>query len=201
MLYSRSALKISLILVVCTAFALIVAAGFLPCIRARRLLAKAESLQIGKASLSDAQQLPENLEGTPTRACSPAECELIFGTGNFSGNFALPQEWRGQGEAFAVRIHVKNGLVDRKDLTYWIGAGSTISAVWVSETLDWPGNPKEPRWSKIEGTQGAHYLVHVRMTPSDSTEIRKKYTSFNWNCFWKYQGCQDEHELMPTGEW
>jgi hypothetical protein len=71
----------------------------------------------------------------------------------------------------------------------------------VTEKQDWPGDPKGRRWTEGEGTQGVHKIVFIRLTPSDPVDIRKKYTSFNWNCFWQYQGCKDEHELMPTGDW
>jgi hypothetical protein len=111
----------------------------------------------------------------------------------------LPYWWRDQGEIFLVRIHVKDGLVDQKELLYLIGLGSVMSAVAVVEKVDWAGSPIAQRWRKTEGN--VHNIVSVRMTPTDSIEIRKRYTSFNWNCFWQFQGCKDEHELMPTGDW
>jgi hypothetical protein len=198
--HPRKVRKIWLIVVASTGFALALAAAIylaLPVIRARRILAKAESLQIGKSTFSEAQQIPDQIETTPVGACSAAECEWLSGT----SNFGVPDWWRGKGQGFMVRIHVKDGLVDWKELYYWIGAGSVISAVGIAEHEDWSGNSKTPRVNKFGGTQGQHLIVHIRLAPSDSTEIRKQYTSFNWNCFWRYQGCSGEHELMPTGDW
>ena len=183
----------------CTAFALALFVAVylaIPPMRARRDLEKWERIQIGKSTFSQAQTVAAQFEGR-TGTCSPVECGWIFGT----SNFALPDWWRGKGQALAVQIHVKDGLVDRKELMYWIGEGSMVSAVNVTETGDWPGNLKEPRWTKIEGTQGVHYIVRVNISPSDSANVRKRYTSFNWNCMWQYQGCKDEHELMPTADW
>jgi hypothetical protein len=100
-------------------------------IRARRIFAKAESLQIGKSTFPQAEKVATQFDGGSVGPCSPAECEWYFGT----SNFALPGWWSGEGEAFVVRLHVKDGLVDRKVLIYWIGAGSTMSAVIVTEKL------------------------------------------------------------------
>lgn len=199
-LYSRKSLKVSLTVIACVGFVLAVAAAIyiaLPSIRARRLFERQDSIQIGKSTFSDVQLIPSQIQTEPIHSCSPAECEWLFGV----ANFAVPDWWRGWGVAFTVRIHVKDGQVDRKDITYWIGEGSTISAVSVTEKQDWPVNPKDLRSVKTEGTQGQHLIVYIRMTPSDPADVRKQYTSFNWNCLWKYQGCKDEHELMPTGDW
>ncbi len=202
--HSRRPLRVKLAVFACTGVALALAAATylaIPPMRARRIFAKVELLQVGKSTFSEVQQLvgqlgAEQIEPQPGTVCSAAECEWKFGTSNFS----VPGWWRGYGQAFLVSIHVKNGLVDRRELLYFIGDGSVLSDVYVLEKRGFLGNPRERRWTKGEGTQG-HFIVNVYMTPSDPPDIRKRYTAFNWNCLWQYQGCKDEHELMPAADW
>ena len=197
---SRRPLKVALIAVACIGLALVsVVVIFLAKapLLARRIFAKSETIQVGKSTFTQARQVAEQFENTTHGACTPSKCEWVFGTSNSN----LPHWWRNQGEIFLVSIHVKDGLVDQKDLLYLIGLGSVMSDVGVSEKKDWTGSPRAAGWTEGEGTQGVHKFENVRMTPSDSPETRKRYTSFNWNCLWKYQGCKDAHELMPTGGW
>ena len=199
-LYARMSLKVSLTVIACVGFVLALAAALYlakPAICARRTLAKMETIRIGGTTFVEAEQIAGQIEAKPTGVCSPAECEWVYGI----SNLPVPDWWRGQGEVFRVYIHVKGGLVDWTQLQYWIGFGSIVSGVTVSEKVDWPSNRKDTRSIKAEGWRGPNSFISVRMTPSDSAEIRKQYTSFNWNCFWQYQGCNNAHELMPAGDW
>ncbi len=38
----------------------------------------------------------------------------------------------------------------------------------------------------------------ARMTPRSSAEDWRRYTAFNYSCLWKYKGCKDGVELLPT---
>jgi len=199
-LHSRKPLKVSLIVIACTGFVLaLTATVFLVklSISARGALGKAERIQIGRSTFSEAQQIAEQIEAKPRGACSPAECEWVL----WIGNISVPELWRGQGEVFKASIHVKDGLVDQKDFGYWIGFGSIVSGVTVSEKMDWPGRPRETRSETVYVSEKAHNIINMWLTHKDSANTTKQYTSFNWNCFWQYQGCKDEHELMPTGDW
>jgi hypothetical protein len=192
--------RILMIGAACTALVVALVASIyvaMPSIRARRAVAKTESLQIGRSTFSEGKQLAEQMEAKPRGACSPAECEWIL----WIGNIAVPELWRGQGEVFEASFHVKDGLVDQKDFGYWIGFGSIVSGVTVSEKMDWSGRPIETRSDTNFASEGDRSVIHLWLTPRDSTDTRKRYTSFNWNCFWQFHGCEDAHELMPTGDW
>jgi len=38
----------------------------------------------------------------------------------------------------------------------------------------------------------------ARMTPRSSAEDWRRYTAFSYGCLWKYKGCKDGVELLPT---
>jgi hypothetical protein len=183
---SRKPVKVALIAVACIGLALAsVAVVFLAKapLLARRIFTKSEAIQVGKSTFTQAQQVAEQFENTTHGGCTPSECEWMFGTSNSD----LPHWWRDQGEIFLVRIHVKDGRVDQKDLLYLIGLGSVMSDVGVSEKEDWTGSPRAPRWTEGEGTQGVHKIENVRLTPSNSAETRKRYTSLTGTAFGNFK--------------
>jgi len=40
----------------------------------------------------------------------------------------------------------------------------------------------------------------VYMPPRSSAEDWQRYTAFNYSCFWKYKGCKDARDLLPTAD-
>jgi hypothetical protein len=101
---------------------------------------------------------------------------------------------------------VKNSLVMRKYTGFGI-EGARIDAfspstVWFEEQEHWGrGNTPEPvsaGWHTSE--LFLHYRFTVRMTPKASTADRRRYTAFNYSCFWKYKGCTDARDLLPTAD-
>jgi hypothetical protein len=117
-------------------------------------------------------------------------------------NTELPQWWRGLGEAFVVAFDVKNSVVVRKNTGFGIGRSDEFSpsSIGLIEQENWGrGNTPEPvaaGWSTSELYR--YYEFTVYMTPKAAAADRRRYTSFNFNCFWKYKGCKDARELLPT---
>lgn len=174
-----------------------------PTIRARYLLSKLETLQLGRSTFEDAQRLAKQIGAKPTRfgPCNRSECEWD----TRMDNSELPRWWRGSGEAFVVSFNVKDSIVVRKNTGYGIGKETDTffpSQVSLQEQEHWRGAPRlEPvaaGWGPSELYR--YYMFQIYMTPKASAEDRRRYTSFNFNCFWKYKGCKDARELLPTAD-
>jgi hypothetical protein len=173
-----------------------------PSIRARYLLNELDTLQLAHSTFDDAQRLAAKIHAKPDpyRACDRLACMWIVSIDNAQ----IPQWWRGSGETFAVTFSVKDSLLVRKSAAYGIGLDGLFhpSTVTIEEQEHWlPRNAKEP----VETGWGSsdwypYYQFGVRMTPKVSVEDRRRYTSFNFNCFWKYKGCKDARELLPTAD-
>jgi hypothetical protein len=119
-------------------------------------------------------------------------------------NAYLPRWWRGAGEAFIVAFDVKDSLVVRKNTGFGIGTLDSFSRsqVGLVEQEHWGRVPyREPvqtGWYSSERFR--YYQFVVYMTPKASAEDRRRYTAFNYSCFWKYQVCKDARELLPTAD-
>lgn len=171
-----------------------------PAIRARYLFGKLESLRLG-SSFEDAQRLAEQIDAKPYGACDRSACEWNVRMGNSE----LPRWWRGPGETFAVTFDVKDSIVARKSTGYGIGIETDTfspSSVGLEEQEHWGrSRRREPvvaGWGTSELYR--YYEFSVYMTPRASAEDRRRYTSYNYNCFWKYKGCRDARELLPTAD-
>jgi hypothetical protein len=173
-----------------------------PSIRARYLFRKLETLQLGHSTFEDAQRLAQKINAKPSDSCDRSACEW----GTRVDNAWLPQWWRGSGETFFISFTVKDSLVVRKNTGFAIGLGAngsfTPSEVSLEEQEHWGrGNTREPiqaGWYTTELFR--YYWFTVRMTPKASVEDRRRYTAFNYGCFWKYQGCRDARDLLPTAD-
>jgi hypothetical protein len=173
-----------------------------PSIRARYLLNELKTLQLGHSTFEDADWLARRIHAKPDPhgACDRSECMWSVAI----DNARIPQWWRGSGETFAVSFSVKDSLVVRKDVAYGIGLNGSFhpSLVSIEEQEHWPRRterePLETGWGSTDLYR--YYQFGVRMTPKVSVDNRRRYTSFNFNCFWKYKGCNDARELLPTAD-
>jgi hypothetical protein len=188
------AAALCLLILLCCAFLL------RPLIRARYLFSELETLQLGHSTFEDAQRLAEKIGAEPSGPCGRTWCEWVASVNNSE----LPRWWRGLGEAFDVSFGVKNSVVMRKNTGFGIGIIDTFSpsSVELTEQENWGRIPRpEPvaaGWQTSELYR--YYQFVVYMTPKASAEDRRRYTSFNFNCFWKYKGCRDARDLLPTAD-
>jgi hypothetical protein len=172
-----------------------------PAIRARYLLRELERLQVGHSTYEDAQRLASKIGAKPTgyASCDRSYCEWAVRIGNSK----LPQWWRGSGETFGVSFAVKDSFVERKGAGYAIGVETGTffpSEVSLEEQENWGHTPR-PKPVTIGGRRNEQYPyleVRVFMKPEASAEDRHRYSAYNFNCFWKYKGCKDARELLPT---
>ncbi len=181
---------------------------FFPPIRARYLARQLESLQVGHSTFEDAQRLAEKLGAKPEGNCDRSYCFWGF----VANNARLPQWWRGSGVTFIITFDVKDSVVVHKGLGYEIGINknsfpsSKVSVVmkesW-TRLLSEPPTQKGWKTSYIENhdhRENVSTKFEVHMTPRSSAEDWQRYTAFNYSCFWKYKGCKDARELLPTAD-
>jgi hypothetical protein len=204
------------------ALVLLLGCGYLvyPSLRARYLFHELGALQVGHSSFEDAQRIAKRLGAmaiTPT-PCNQAYC---YWTSEYVSNARLPKWWRGSGVTFAIDFEVKDSVVRNKGAWYGIGIINIDSnyvpvssvSVGVQEKWIFTRTPNrvivEPPISKGWGIDyleknGKQEIVstkfQVHMTPRSSVEDWRRYTAFNYSCFWKYKSCKDATELLPTAD-
>jgi len=163
------------------------------------MLAAVSAFEVGKSTFSDAQKLAASLDAEPSSHCSAAECDWYRRTDNLS----LPRFWIGEGASFSVGFRVRDGIVTERGIAYEIGSSPAVAAYAdVEERLHWSGPPPNPVSIQTQWT--AHvprYSILVMMVPTVPPATRSKYEDFNLNCLWKYNGCSDAQQLLPTVEW
>jgi len=173
-----------------------------PSFRARYVFNQLETLQLGHSNFDDAVRLANKIDAHPVYGpCDRSACEWDVRVGNSK----LPEWWRGLGETFLVAFDVKDSVVVRKNTGYGIGTDTSTffsSSVVLIEQEHWGRSAKiEPVAAGWQTTElYRYYEFTVYMTPKASAVDRKRYTSFNFNCFWKYRGCKDARELLPTAD-
>lgn len=172
-----------------------------PSLHARYLFNQLETLQLGRSTFEDAERVARKIHAEPYGACDRSYCEWDKQVDNAS----LPRWWRGStGIGFSVSFTVKDSRVVRKDTGFGIGLLGSIhpSQVELEEQEHWGRVPiPEPiktGWQTTEKFR--YYLFKVYMTPKASAEDRRRYTAFKYSCLWKYQGCRDARELLPTAD-
>jgi hypothetical protein len=121
------------------------------------------------------------------------------------GNSELPRWWRGSGEAFVVSFNVKDSMVVRKNTGYGIGIETDTffpSSVGLIEQENWGHTaiplPVAAGWKTTDIYR--YYEFTVYMTPNASAEERRRYTAYDYGCLWRYRGCKDARELLPTAD-
>jgi len=169
-------------------------------IRAHYLFNELETLQLGQSTFEDAERLAKKIRAEPYGACDRSECEWD----RRIDNAWLPRWWKGSGETFSVSFSVQDSIVVRKNTAYGVGIDGSFhpSVVDFEEQEQWGRfNVRVPVQTGWKSTDWyPYYVFHVWMTPSATAEDRRRYTSFNFNCFWKYKGCRDARELLPTAD-
>ena len=169
-----------------------------PSLRAHYLLNELEALQLGHSTFEDAERLARKIHANPSDACDRSKCEW----NKRIDNAYLPLWWRGAGESFVVAFDVKDSLVVRKNTGFGIGTLESIhpSQVGLVEQEHWGRlNTREPvqaGWGTSEKFRYYQFIVY--MTTKTSAADRLRYTAFNYSCFWKYRGCSDARDLLPT---
>jgi hypothetical protein len=171
-----------------------------PSMHARYLFNELETLQLGHSNFEDAERLARKIHAEPYDTCNRSKCEWD----KRIDNARIPLWWRGSGESFSVSFSVQDSLVARKDIGFGIGLVGSIhpSMVELEEQEHWGRtNTREPvqaGWYTTDKFR--YYWFQVRMTPKASAEDRRRYTAFNYSCFWKYKGCRDARDLLPTAD-
>ena len=184
------------------ALSLLLGAAYLlrPAIYAHYLFNELETLQLGHSTFEDAERLARKIHANPSDACDRSKCEWD----KKIDNAYLPLWWRGAGESFVVAFDVKDSLVVRKNTGFGIATLESFhpSQVGLIEQEHWGrSNTREPvqaGWGTSEKFRYYDFVAY--MTPKASVEDRHRYTAFNYGCFWKYQGCKDARELLPTAD-
>jgi hypothetical protein len=165
-----------------------------PSIRARYLFHELETLQAGHSTFEDAERVAGKINAKPYYVhCYRSTC----GWDARVDNAGLARWWRDFGETFSVSFLVKDSIVVRK--VAWFGTGTNgafhPSGVLLEEQEHWAGgNIREP----LQTGRARSNWFSVRMTPKASGEDRQRYADFNYSCFWKYKGCRDARDLLPT---
>ena len=185
------------VIVVCFVIALCL--GFLlqPAIHAHYLLTELETLRVSHSTFEDAERLARKIGAKPTgyTTCDRSYCEWH----KKIGNSLIPHWWRGSGEAFQVSFAVKDSVVTSKNVGY--RNRPFLSFFGELGGAGELGPHAESKLVTIGGQRNAefpYYEVKVCMKPEASAEDRKRYSSFNFRCFWRYKGCKDARELLPA---
>jgi len=197
-----------------------VCGGYLlyPSFRARYLFHELGSLQVGHSSFEDAQWLAKKLGAKPNgiglRPCDRSYCFWIADV----SNARLPQWWRGSGVTFVLNFEAEDSVVVYKGAGYVIGIDTSRRApseVWVGVKEQWlrtrrgdrliMEQPTTKGWGMSYFERNGHRedvstKFQVHMTPRSSAEDWRRYSAFNYSCFWKYKGCRDGRELLPTAD-
>ncbi len=106
-----------------------------------------------------------------------------------------------------MAFDVKDSLVSRKTTGFGIkGAGidepspSSVSFTEVDENWrrDRPTEPVTAGWITTERFR--YYQFVVQITPKVTTSDRKRYSDFDYGCLWRYHGCKDARELLPSAD-
>ncbi len=119
---------------------------------------------------------------------------------------------------FTIDFEVKDSIVAYKGAAYAIGADTanfTSFYVSVGVKEKWIQTRQEDRiivepptdkgWQISYLEKNGYREINstkfqVHMTPRSSVEDWRRYTGFNYSCFWRYKGCKDARERLPTAD-
>jgi hypothetical protein len=171
---------------------------FYPAIRARYLVYEFTHLQLD-TSFDDAEKLANKIHAKQDPISSPCNRSYCIWRVDISNSF-LPKWWRSDDLILEFNFTVKNSKVTEKGVGYQIGLPGSytadISSVYVAEKESWQKDGQ--KWWRMNSANSATFVVE--MTPRSTPEDQKKYTAFNYSCFWKYKGCRDARDLLPTAD-
>ncbi len=193
----KDLLLCSIVLVGIAAGAAVSYVLFQPYLRARSLRSEIAALQVGRSSFEEAKRVGNRLGSQGNDPCSPVDCYWTFTTDNFE----FPNLWRGEGARFIAGFRVQDSVVSEQRFMFQIGTGfkAQTAEFWERET--WPHYPKQFMVGTETSSDYPHFRSYVNLTPATPADVRERYLSFNLNCLWKYQGCKDAEELLPTIDW
>lgn len=164
------------------------------------MLAQVSELEVGKSTFADAQKLADSMDATVSGTCSAADCNWL----RRADNLSLPHFWAGDGETLSVGFRVQDGVVTERSIAYQVGSVFARSPYAdTEERVRWTGGPPpNPVSVQTQWTPHiARYGALVLMVPAAPPETRSKYLDFNLSCLWKYGGCSDAGQLLPTVDW
>jgi len=168
-----------------------------PYARARSLLSQVSALQVGGSSFDEAKRVGRRLGSEGNDPCSPLDCYWTFSVDNFK----VPELWRGEGVRFIAGVRVQNSVVAEQRFMLQLGTGVNAQTAQFWEREAWPHLPNQFYVGGETTPVRPHFRSNVFLTPATPAGVRNRYLSFNLNCFWKYRGCRDAGELLPTIDW
>lgn len=167
------------------------------------MFSKLETLRLGSSTFDDARRVALEIGAKPSEPCTQSGCEWS----KRMDNAELPRWWRGPGAVFAVAFDVKNAVVSRKSTGFGIEGngidGFSPSSVGFDEVdehwrRDRPTEPVTSGWGTSDRFR--YYRFVVWITPKATADDRRRYTAFDYGCLWRYHGCKDARELLPTAD-
>lgn len=170
---------------------------------ARAFLEDVNSLQLGRASLADVQQLAAKYDGKPWNGpsrettCSYHDCAIRFVFENKLLAF-LPRK---RAMSLAASLTVKDGLVVTKELDF-----SLLTTSWTTQFIyvvfDRVSSPAPNGYKvgkfKIDSSGTAH-VVQVELGPTAPPEVRKNAYSLDLSCLARLSGCNLPNAVFPGG--
>jgi hypothetical protein len=170
---------------------------------ARAFLEDVNSLQLGRASLANAQQLAAKYGGKPWNGpsreptCSYRDCVIRFVFKNKLLAF-LP---RRRELSLAAGVTVEDGLVVAKELDF-----SLLSTTWTTQftyiLFDRVSSPAANGYKvgrfKIDSSGRAH-VVQAELGPNAPPEVRKNLYSLDLSCLAQLSGCNAPNAVFPAG--
>ena len=163
-------------------------------IRMQYLLEQTGTLKIGASTFDDAHKIALRVNAIPSEVCTSNDCGWYV----HIDNSILPGLWRGPVTDFLVSFQVKDSIVINRIYRYRIGNGMNSSSIEINEHADSRGCLEPICISRQTKENNPYYRTSVFMTPAVSMEYRKRYLSFNMNCMWKFRGCKNALDLLPT---
>lgn len=168
-----------------------------PTVRAHKVLSSISDLQVDRSTFDDSRKVAASIGAIPSNACSPADCLWYIRI----DNVAIPRIWRRREVSFSAEFQVRNAVLSERNFSMQVGTGQNVPLAEVEEQEHWRITP-EPVFVTTQTTDGnPHYRVSVKLTPAAPPDVRRRYLSFNLNCLWKYGGCEDARDLLPTVDW
>ena len=170
---------------------------------ARAFLEDVNSLQLGRASLADVEQLAGKYGGRPWSGpsreptCSYHYCAIRFAFENkLLATFSRRREM-----SLTAGLTVKDGLLVTKELDV-----SRLTTSWTTQFIyvifDRVGSPNTNGYKvgkfKIDSSGIAH-VVQVELGPNAPPEVRKNAYSLNLSCLAQLSGCNAPNAVFPSG--
>jgi hypothetical protein len=169
---------------------------------ARAFLEDVNSLQPGRASLADVQQLAAKYGGRPWNGsreptCSYHDCAIRF----VFENKLLAILPRKRGVSLAASLTLKDGIVVTKELDF-----SLLTTSWTTQFIyvvfDRVSAPALNGYKvgkfKIDSSGIAH-VVQVELGPTAPPEVRESAYSLDLSCLARLSGCNTPNAVFPRG--